>query len=123
MRITICLTAILLIASIAHAADDGSTPADMSKPVKVFIIMGQSNTLQNGKVGSPDGSQPKTVYSGIKAGKYTYLVDADMKFKQRKDARYIWTMQGAGVKAQEWLGAKKKVGVELGCGWHCLPYE
>jgi hypothetical protein len=96
--------------------------AKMSKPVKVFIIMGQSNTLQNGKVGSPDGSQPKTVYSGIKAGKFKYLVDSDNKMKQRKDCRYIWTMQGTGVRTQEWLGAKKKVGVELGTGWRLADY-
>jgi hypothetical protein len=113
----ICLLAVVLIAAIGHAADDGSKPADTSKPVKVFIMMGQSNMLQYGKLGKPDGSQAKTVYSGIKAGKYTYLVDADKKFKQRKDARYIWTMQFSGVRAQEWVGAKKKVGVELGVGW------
>jgi len=106
----------------AKAADDGSQPADLKKPVKVFIMMGQSNMLQYGKPGTPDGSQPKTVYSGIKAGKYTYLVDADKKFKERQDVRYIWTMQGAGVKQQEWLGAKAKVGVELGTGWHLGDY-
>jgi hypothetical protein len=122
MRVTTCLTAILMLTAIAHAADDGSKPADMSKPVKVFIMMGQSNMLQYGKLGSPDGSQAKTVYSGIKAGKYTYLVDADKKFKQRKDARYIWTMQFSGVRAEEWLGAKKKVGVELGTGWRLADY-
>jgi len=118
----ICLLAVMLLAAIAHAADDGSKPADMSKPVKVFIMMGQSNMLQYGKLGKPDGSQAKTVYSGIKAGKYTYLVDADKKFKQRKDARYIWTMQFSGVRAQEWLGAKKKVGVELGAGWRLADH-
>jgi hypothetical protein len=106
----------------ANAADDGTKPADMKKPVKVFIMMGQSNMLQYGKLGTPDGAQPKTVYSGIKAGKYTYLVDTDKKFKERQDVRYIWTMQGAGVKQQEWLGAKNKVGVELGAGWHLGDY-
>ncbi len=109
------------------AKGSGSLPepkeADMSKPVKVFIMMGQSNMLQYGKVGSPDGSQAKTVYSGIKAGKYTYLVDSDNKLKQRKDARYIWTMQGRGVRTQEWLGAKNKVGVELGTGWHLADHH
>ena len=30
-------------------APDGK-PADMSKPVQVFLIMGQSNTLEMGKV-------------------------------------------------------------------------
>lgn len=122
MKIAIYLTIAFLISAIAHAADDGSKPADMSKSVKVFIMMGQSNMLQYGKVGKPDGSQPKTVHSGIKAGKYKYLVDAEAKFKQRQDARHIWTMQGRGVKTQEWLGARSKVGVELGTGWHLADY-
>lgn len=117
---TLCLATAALMP--AAYAGDGDKEADMTKPVKVFIMMGQSNMLQNGKVGAPDGSQPKTVYSGIKAGKYTYLVDAEGNFIQRQDARYIWTMQGKGVRAQEWLGAKKKVGVELGTGWHLADY-
>ena len=116
------VAAALLATTFAAVADDGSKPADMTKPVKVFIMMGQSNMLQNGKIGNPDGSTPKSVYSGIKAGKYTYLVDADNKFKQRQDARYIWTMQGRGVRQQEWLGAKNKVGIELGTGWHLADY-
>jgi len=118
MRLTFLLTAIFMMAASMCTANDGSKSADMNKPVKVFIMMGQSNMLQYGKLGSPDGSQPKTVYSGIKAGKYTYLVDADKNFKERKDVRYIHTMQGRGIMTQEWLGAKKKVGVELGTGWN-----
>jgi hypothetical protein len=128
-RSSLLICSAILLATLAqgvHAQEAASAaagkPADMSKPVKVFIMMGQSNMLQYGKLGNPDGSQPKTVYSGIKAGKYTYLVDADNKFIQRQDARYIWTMQFAGVKSQEWLGAKKKVGVELGSGWHVADY-
>ena len=30
--------------------------ADASKPVQVFLIMGQSNTLEMGKVKGPEGS-------------------------------------------------------------------
>ncbi len=56
--------AMVMLAFPATAADgkdqlpdpDGK-PADMSKPVKVFIIMGQSNTLEMGKVaGDTEGS-------------------------------------------------------------------
>lgn len=122
MKITSYLTIAFLNVALGYAADDGSKPADMSKPVKVFVMMGQSNMLQYGKLGAPDGSQPKSVRSGIKAGKYTYLVGADGNFKQRKDARYVHTMQGRGVMTQEWLGAKKKVGAELGGGWHLADY-
>jgi hypothetical protein len=31
-------------------------------------------------------------------------------------------MQGKGVRTQEWLGARNKVGVELGTGWHLGDY-
>ena len=113
-KMKLIILALLTFSAYSIAADE----ADTSKPVKVFIMMGQSNMLQYGKVGKPDGSQPNTVYSGIKAGKYTYLVDADSNLKERKDVRYVWTMQGKGVRTSEWLGAKKKVGVELGTGWH-----
>jgi len=34
----------------AELPDPDGKPADMSKPVKVFIIMGQSNTLEMGRV-------------------------------------------------------------------------
>lgn len=122
MKAIMVLAVALMATPYATAADDGSKPADMTKPVKVFIMMGQSNMLQYGTIGKPDGSQPKTVYSGIKAGKYPYLVGAENNLKQRHDARLIWTMQGAGVKQQEWLGAKGKVGVELGAGWHLADY-
>jgi len=113
---TVCLAAAAMLPAVY--AGDGAKEA----PVKVFIMMGQSNMLQYGKLGNPDGSTPKSVYSGIKAGKYTYLVDADNQFIQRQDARYVWTMQGKGVRTQEWLGAKNKVGVELGAGWHLADY-
>jgi len=119
--VSAAVVALLALVTV-YAADDGSAAADMSKPVKVFIIMGQSNTLQNGKVGKPDGSEPNTVFSGIKAGKFQYLVDGQGNLKERKDCRYIWTMQGAGVKQQEWLGAKNKVGIELGTGWNLADY-
>ncbi|MDB4368818.1 hypothetical protein N9Z58_01650, partial [bacterium] len=34
--------------------DPDGKPADISKKVKVFIVMGQSNTLEMGKVGGAD---------------------------------------------------------------------
>jgi len=43
-------------------------PADMTKPVKVFILMGQSNMCGMGNV-----SKLEEI---VKAGKYPYLMDA-----------------------------------------------
>ena len=41
----------------APLPDPDGKPADVSKPVQVFIIMGQSNTLEFGKVkGDKEGS-------------------------------------------------------------------
>ncbi len=55
---TLCLTVAAMIP--AAYAGDGDKDADMTKPVKVFIMMGQSNMLQYGTLGNPDGSEPKT---------------------------------------------------------------
>ena len=54
--------------------DPDGKPADMSKPVKVFILMGQSNMLEMGKVaGDTDGAgffvraaQPQPVQSDLR---------------------------------------------------------
>ncbi|MCX6879422.1 MAG: hypothetical protein NTW21_37310 [Verrucomicrobia bacterium] len=45
----IMIAAVALAAS-GRAADDGSKPADLSKPVKVFILLGQSNMVGMGKL-------------------------------------------------------------------------
>ena len=51
------LTALLLAVGLTvprlTAADQ---PADLSKPVQVFILLGQSNMVGLGKVTGPDGS-------------------------------------------------------------------
>ena len=41
------------LATAEQLPDPDGKPADMSKPVQVFLIMGQSNTLEMGKV-SPE---------------------------------------------------------------------
>ena len=88
----------MALASIAHAADDGSTPPDMSKPVQVFILMGQSNMVGLGKVaaggkGGAEGSLEKAVKQDKK---YPYLVDAQGNWATRNDVRYVRVMSGKG---------------------------
>jgi hypothetical protein len=107
--------AALAVASASRAAD--SKPADMSKPVKVFILMGQSNMVGMGKVTGGEGSLENAVKN---KKKYLYLVDKDGNWVARNDVRYVFVMaggRGSPLKFNDWLGVKGgKIGVELGIG-------
>lgn len=118
------LAAVALITSgITHAEselpDPDGKPANMSKPVKVFIIMGQSNTLEMGKVKGADknGSLEHAVRTG---GKYPFLVDQEGKWTMRKDVRNVSVMQRRGrmnVYRNDWLTVSgNKIGIEVGIG-------
>ena len=102
----------LLATSSLQAADlpdpDGK-PADMSKPVQVFIIMGQSNTLEMGKVTPNLGEL------------YPFMVDAAGKPTVCQDVRNVSLMQKGDkmdVYRNEWLSltGKSKIGIETGIG-------
>ena len=87
---------VLLIVSPASAwqlPDPDGKPADMTKKVKVFIIMGQSNTLEMGKVkGDKEGSLE---YAVKNESLYPFMIDDDGKWTIRKDVRNVHT-QGSG---------------------------
>ena len=94
-------------------------PADMKKPVKVFLIMGQSNAVGMGKVaGDKDG----TLEKAVKTEKlYPYLLDASGDWAERNDVRNVQVMVGKGggmsVLHNEGLKVGKgKMGVEFGFG-------
>lgn len=98
-------------------------PADMSKPVKVFILMGQSNAIGFGKITGGDGSLENAVKS---KGKYPYLVDTAGNWIERKDVRNVRVMcSGSGpwsVHMNEWMTiGGGKIGLEIGLG-HVLGY-
>jgi hypothetical protein len=114
----------LLAASPMMAADlpkpDGK-PADMTKPVKVFILMGQSNMLGFGKIaGTTDG----TLEHAVKTEKmYPFLVDEAGNWTERKDVRNVRVMVGRGggmgVHNNEWMTITgKAIGPEIGIGHH-----
>jgi hypothetical protein len=88
-------------------------PADMSKPVQVFIIMGQSNAVGLGKLPSLDAAV-KT------KGKYPYLVDDAGGWIARKDVRNVYIMS-LKLQHNDWLSVnnRKAVGLEHGVG-HAL---
>ncbi len=93
-------------------------PADMTKPVQVFILLGQSNMVGLGKVKGADGSLEFAVKE---KKKYTYLVDAAGAWAERKDVRYASVMQGRGGGGMqrlnnEWMTVKtcNTIGPEFG---------
>jgi len=114
----IAVVALVPLATAGRAADGGS-PADMSKPVKVFILMGQSNMVGMGNV---VGDKGETLEKAVKTEKlYPYLLDASGDWAERKDVRNVQVMVGRGggmnILHNEWLKVEKgKIGVEFGFG-------
>ena len=94
--------------------DPDGKPADMSKPVQVFILMGQSNMLGFGKVSGGD----KSVENAIKnKGKYPYLIDEAGKYTVRQDVRNVRVMNFKDY-VNEWMTLSgKNIGPELGIGY------
>lgn len=87
-------------------------PADMTKPVQVFILLGQSNMVGMGKIAGGDGSLEHAVK--VK-NKYPYLVDASGAWVERKDVRFVRYMSGKGPLNNEWMGIKSgTIGPEFG---------
>jgi hypothetical protein len=103
----------------AELPDPDGKPADMSKPVKVYILMGQSNMLEFGKLaGDADGTLEHAVKS---EGLYPYLIDDAGKWTERQDVRNVAVMGSGGpgktqVRKNEWLTVSGNVGVETGIG-------
>ncbi len=98
--------------------DPDTKPAATDKPVKVFILLGQSNMLGFGKVG-PDEKKGTLEYLTGKEGKYPHLVDDQGNWTQRKDVRYVQVMHRNGKMStlrNEWLTVKGNVGPELQFG-------
>jgi len=116
---TIAIAVLLGVFTLGTSARDksASKPADMSKPVQVFILMGQSNMVGLGKVGGPDGSLEFAVKE---KKKYPYLVDETGAWFERKDVRFARVMSGRGGGMQrlnnEWMTVKtcKTIGPEFG---------
>lgn len=90
-------------------APDGKE-ADMSKPVQVYILLGQSNMLGLGSVASLDAAV-KT------KDKYPYLVDESGSWSVRKDVRNVFMMT-LKLQHNDWMSVtnRNKVGPEYGIG-------
>lgn len=129
-RLTRCFQASLfglLIALLAlpvaaeELPDPDGKEADMSKPVQVFILMGQSNMVGFGKTAG--------LKTAAQNGQYPYLLDDAGNWTARKDVRNVRVMcSGSGpweTHFNDWLsgsngsGAKGGLfGPEIGIGYH-----
>lgn len=92
--------------------DPDGKEADMSKPVQVYILLGQSNMVGSGATNN---------LPAIAKEKYPYLVDDSGSYTTRKDVRNVFIMASGnkigGVKMNDWLTVKaRKIGPEIGIG-------
>ena len=91
--------------------DPDGEEADMSKPVQVYILLGQSNMLGFGK--------PSTLET-VAADKYPYLVDDSGGWTVRKDVRNVRVMcSGSGPAkdyTNDWMTIQGNIGPEIGIG-------
>lgn len=137
IRLFAVLSGLCLLAGLASGvSDQGTQPraqgvndvlpdpdgkaADVAKPVQVFILLGQSNVLEMGKVA---GDQGGTLEHAVqKEGLYPFLIDDAGKWTTRQDVRNVAVMGSGGpgkmrVRANNWLTvAGGKIGVEQGIG-------
>ena len=96
--------------------DPDGKPADMRRPVQVYILLGQSNMLSFGDF--------KKLNAAVKEKKkYPYLVDDDGEWTVRKDVRFVWVGGSGGpgrtrLMNNDWMKVKGNIGVEMGIGHH-----
>ena len=101
--------------------DPSGKPADMSKPVQVYILLGQSNMVGAGKI-RPENKEGTLEHATKQEDKYPYLVDEDGNWTVRKDVRYVRVMGSGGPGKtrhfnNEFMTVKGgRIGPELGIG-------
>ncbi|MDC0262027.1 sialate O-acetylesterase [Planctomycetaceae bacterium] len=118
--VALVLASLTCSASAAELPDPDGKPADVTKKVKVFIIMGQSNTLEMGKVkGDAEGSLE---YAVKNEKLYPFMVDDAGNWTTRQDVRNLHVMGSGGpgktsMKRNDWLTVSgNKIGIETGIG-------
>ena len=133
-----CLSTLLLVAvavscllPLTACADNPQTlpdpdgkPANMAKPVQVYILLGQSNMLGAGRITPSKKRAEGSLTQAVKEkGLYPYLVDDEGEWTVRKDVRNVRVM-GSGTGGMrlfnnEWMTIKgRTIGPEYGIGHH-----
>ena len=107
------------------AKDLDGDPVQISEPVQVFILLGQSNMLGAGKIKGGDGSLE---YAVKQKNLYPYLIDNEGNWTERKDVRNVRVMgSGTGPMRQfnnEWMTIKGgRIGPEFGIGHQIGNYS
>ncbi len=121
------LVAVLALPAVAADApqqlpDPDGKPADMSKRVQVYILMGQSNMVGAGKITpGKKGGDGSLEQATKEKGKYPYLIDDAGNWTVRKDVRYARVMGSGTNEARqfnnEWMTISGgKIGPEYGIG-------
>jgi hypothetical protein len=120
---TLCLAAataadLPVIPSLPIPTRPDGKEADMSKPVQVFILLGQSNMVGMGEVGGDEAGSLKDI---IKTkNKFPYLLDDAGNWSVRKDVRNVRVMIGRNgqmkVFKNDWMSIGGKFGPEFGIG-------
>ncbi len=85
-------------------------PADMTKPVQVYVLLGQSNMVGLGKVASLEDAVKNKK-------KYSYMVDDAGAWAVRKDVRNVFIMS-LKLQHNDWMSVtnRKTLGPEFGIG-------
>ena len=104
--------------------DPDGKSADMSKPVQVFILLGQSNMVGAGKINASKKGPEGSLDHAVKSKKlYPYLIDDEGNWTERKDVRNVRVMGSGGADAgmrqfnNEWMTVTgRSIGPELGIG-------
>ena len=99
--VVLCLlaAALMLTANVSADAkkqlpDPDGKPADMTKPVQVYILLGQSNMVGAGRIsGDNDGTLENAVK---KKGLYPYLIDDSGNWTVCNDVRNVRVMGSGG---------------------------
>lgn len=130
MRLPIVHSLLLLAATFMVTATDDPLPdpdgksADMSQPVQVYLLLGQSNMLGFGRIEpGKKGEEGSLIHAVEKKGLYPFLVDEEGNWTERRDVRNVRVMgSGLGGKRlfnNEWMTIKgKAIGPEIGIGHH-----
>ncbi len=90
-------------------------PGATGKPVKVFILMGQSNMVGMGDIG-PDTSKGTLTYLTKIEKKYPFLVNGDT-WTERKDVYYYDARVKKGAPLSPVANNGKTIGPEVGFGY------